>query len=264
MAGEQFDNDFTAGKVSKRGQTKPLDVLLLDYIDGSLRETHVAVPAEITAVQAQDKVTVKILLKRKFKNGDIVDLPLIPDVPVIMPRTQTSWVKLPLAIGDTGQLVVNERSIDKWKVSGGSVDPQDTRKHSFSDGVFYPGLYPFSSPLISGEATDMVLHNGIADLFLQAAGTFKITNGGVEAFDLIDQFITIVNNIVTDLNTFATQQAADFTAQATAAGTAPLTPLVAGFTALATASTTLSTQLAAVMTQLAELQVQWDTLKSEA
>ena len=48
-------------------------------------------------------------------------------------------ITFPVAEGDTGLLLFAESSLDKWLVSGGTVDPEDDRRHDLTDAVFLPG-----------------------------------------------------------------------------------------------------------------------------
>ena len=129
-------------------RTPSLIETLRTVIDGRLCELHTSLPAEIVSYDyAKNTAVVKPLLKRKYKNQSPVELPTISDVPVAFPRMGEGHLRFPVNKGDTGQIIFNERSIDGWKVSGGNIDPQDPRKHSLSDAVFYPGLNPANNPI---------------------------------------------------------------------------------------------------------------------
>lgn len=190
---EVFDNPFDQDKDSLQNETPPPDKVITDAIHAILYELHTSMPAQITKVVGNSRINVQPLLKRRLKTGDVFLLPEIQDVAVAHPRGKNYWIRLPVAVGDVGNLHFAERSLDKWLVSGGQIDPADPRKHHIADAVFYPGLYPFSDQ-VQGSADDMVLHNGAAELVLQSAGKFKLKNSAQE---LLNNLSTLVQTLST-------------------------------------------------------------------
>ena len=138
--------------------------LIEDIVNNYLSELHTSLPARIvTYDHATQNASVLPLIKRRYfdagNNTDgLVDMPIIEGVPVIFPSANTGILTFPIKQGDIVLLVFCERSIDNWVFSDGSepVDPQDLRKHNYSDAFCIPGLYPFSKALGSHE-TDTVL-----------------------------------------------------------------------------------------------------------
>lgn len=201
---ELFDNLYDPDSIALQSETKPFDQIIIDAINAALYEVHTWLPAQVTVVNDNGSVNLQPLLQRRFKDGSLKDLPIIQNVPVSMPRGADYWIKLPVAQGDTGVALFCERSLDIWNVSGGIVDPADTRTHDLSDAIFVPGLYPLNAPL-PGNADDLVVHNGKAELYVQKNGKFKATNGMQELFDLLDQlmsnYINLMNTLATDTYT---------------------------------------------------------------
>ena len=71
------------------------------------------------------------------------------NVPVLFPGAGPYSITWELTAGDTGQLVVCDRSISEWVLSGATqTEPTDyTRRHNLADGVFHPGLRSPATPL---------------------------------------------------------------------------------------------------------------------
>jgi hypothetical protein len=196
MTGE-LDNLYDPESTALASETKPLDFLIFQAIKTALLEVHTAFPAKITKIISTNFVSVQPLLKRKYTDGTLVELPVIQNVPVLSPNNGTYWIRLPMKVGDTGLVLISERSLDVWKVSGGSVDPNDPRTHDLTDGVFIPGLYPMSKPIIPTPTltyqTDLEVVNGQARFVLQEGGTFLIKNATLELMALLDQIITTLS-----------------------------------------------------------------------
>jgi hypothetical protein len=182
-----YDDPFDPNTDDTANETLPLDVVMRDAIDSMLYDVHTAMPAKIVALKGNAMCDIQPLLQRKYKDGSLKPLPVIQDVPVVHPRGADYWVKLPIAVGDTGLAVFSERSLDTWAQTGGMVDPADPRRHDLSDAVFIPGLYAKAAPL-SGAAADMVLHNGAAEITVKKPGKFKFAKvGGDEVLALLVQ-----------------------------------------------------------------------------
>lgn len=172
--------------------TPTLIQTLQSVIDAKLCELHTSMPAEIVSYDhAKNLAVVQPTLKRKYKGEDeAVELPNISNVPVAFQRMGPAHLRLPIKPGQTGHIIFNERSIDGWQVSGGKIDPQDPRKHSLSDAVFYPGLVPNNNPMESSAAQDSVeLKLNGAYIEILTSGKFKVTNGTEELFDLLVQIL---------------------------------------------------------------------------
>lgn len=102
---------------------------------------------------ATQTATVQPAIKMKVNLGDGVkqmDLPVITNVPVVLPFAQTAGLLLTLPIkpGDECLLVFADRSIDNFTQGGGvqptvataSDDTTTPRAHSLSDAICIPGI----------------------------------------------------------------------------------------------------------------------------
>jgi hypothetical protein len=71
-------------------------------------------------------------------------LPIVVDVPVLMPAAGGIRIRLPIQVGDAVLLVFASSSLDRWLLHGGVTDPGDDRRHDLSDAVALPGLFDFA------------------------------------------------------------------------------------------------------------------------
>ena len=67
----------------------------------------------------------------------------ITNVPVLFPGSGKTRVRWPIHTGDTVLLLFASSSLDRWLVTGGSVDPADDRKHDINDCIALPGFLSF-------------------------------------------------------------------------------------------------------------------------
>lgn len=105
---------------------------------------NVALPGQIIDYDAgAQNATVQPLLDFRPNDGEAERLPVLSDVPVIWPRSGGASMTFPVKPGDGCLLIFIDRSLDEWKHAGGSVAPEDTRAHAFSDAVALMGFVHF-------------------------------------------------------------------------------------------------------------------------
>ena len=174
-------------------ETPTLAQVIRDAIEARLLDVHTAMPATIVSYDAaKQKASVQPVLQKKYASGKVVTLPVITNVPVVMPRANKAFISLPLKAGDHVLLIFSERSIDRWAQKGGVTDPNDPRKFSLSDAFAIPGGYPFSD-VVAGSATDLIIENDNAQIQLKPSGKFKVNKkGGDELFDLLSQTLQAI------------------------------------------------------------------------
>ena len=160
-------------------------------IKKQLLELHVSLPAEVQKYDGK-RAEVKVLLKRQLVDGTEIEFPVITNVPVIWNRTKLAEIHLPLAKGDTGTLLISERSLDTWLVQGGTINPQDPRRHNLSDAQFIPGLKPFSEDT-AYDPDRLVIKHDKGVFTITQDGRFNFTNGVEELMDLVKQLIDKVS-----------------------------------------------------------------------
>ncbi|HCU24076.1 MAG TPA: hypothetical protein DF383_03585 [Deltaproteobacteria bacterium] len=175
--------------------TPSLSQVLSDAIDAKLYDLKVAAPARVLKYDhKKGLVDVQPCFKRTYPDGAVVDPAPIYNVPVQMPRSGKAGIHIPIKKGDYVQLIFQDRSIDKWISSGGTVDPEDTRKHDASDAVAIPGLFPANQPMEVSDPEDMVLKNDSVEIILKKNGKLKISNGSNELIAALVELAEAVKN----------------------------------------------------------------------
>ena len=147
-------------------------------------EQHVAIPGRVERYDAATQIAdVLPLVRHPVPQPDgsyaLEDLPVVPSVPVIFPRVGRMFVSLPIAPGDTVQLLVNTAAIGHWRAGSGDVtDPGDLRRQHLAHAVAIPGLYARSAALGHASATDLVLGDDQGTrVAIKPDGTVTITTG---------------------------------------------------------------------------------------
>lgn len=164
-------------------ETPSLDQVILLGIESRLFDLHTCLPGIVEKYnKAKNTVDVTPALKRKYETGDIVQQPVILNIPVAFPRGGKFSITHPIKKGDSVILVFSERSLDVWKKNGGIVDPQDPRKFNVTDAFAIPGGYPETSPVVGASETAVRILNGDALIELTEDAKFKIQKLGGDDF----------------------------------------------------------------------------------
>lgn len=125
--------------------------LLKAALAWAARRMRVHLPAtveEYDAAKGAVSVRVDVGEYVRTTNGEVGEHePVVPTVPVEWPGAGGARLTFPLRRGDTGLLLVCDRSLDEWKANAsGQVLPRDRRTHQLTDAVFVPGLRRPAAP----------------------------------------------------------------------------------------------------------------------
>jgi hypothetical protein len=129
-------------------QSPSLSEVLRNAIAGQTSEIRTALPGRVESYDAAThKASVLPLIMDGWvdENGNRKGkpLPIVNNVPVLMPSAQGVRIKLPVKVGDTVLLVFCGSSLDRWLERGGVIDPADDRRHDLNDAVAITGLFDF-------------------------------------------------------------------------------------------------------------------------
>jgi len=167
--------------------------LLREVMNDRLRQVNVALPGRIERYVASTRqADVLPLITEKYADGEVVTLPVLTNVPVVMPATQAGRLTLPVAPGDTVLVVFSQRSLDNWLSEGGKVNAGDIRMHSMSDAMAIPGLFSFKDAPSGGTEIEMTL---AGDIKLKASQIAI----GTQLVELLDQVTKALDATATSL-----------------------------------------------------------------
>jgi hypothetical protein len=116
-------------------------------IDSRLLDVHVALPCRVEvynpATQTVDALPmVRRAIVDSAGNTQHEELPVLPNVPVLFPRSAAFSATWPIAKGDHVLVVFCSSAIGNWRQSGDIADPGDLRRHDLSHAVAIPGVAP--------------------------------------------------------------------------------------------------------------------------
>ena len=110
-------------------------------IQDSIEEVHTAFPGVIVSIDYDNGTAdVKPIVMKYLRNGDVIEYPLITEVPILLPQGagQDSFIAFPVKAGDGCLLIVSEQSLDFWQFG---MDTEMNMPFDMSNAVCIPGLF---------------------------------------------------------------------------------------------------------------------------
>ncbi len=179
--------------------------ILISRILSSVHTSMPGVIEEFAIVNDVPVATVRPSIQQVKTIGGVstyVDIPPIPNVPVVLPYAQSLGlcVTLPLAKGDEVMLHFAERSIDNWWESGGVQPPVERRvprKHDYHDAICVPGAISKLYPIANYSTTAIEVRNVDGLVAFAVDATSAEMRAGAESILMPgDGNIYITGNIV--------------------------------------------------------------------
>ena len=166
-------------------RSEELDTGFSAIFQSLLKNIHTAMPGKVVSFDKTNQtISVQPVLKRLYADSDDSEnLPIIEDVPVSFPGSGDFWLTFDIKKDSYVLLIFSERSIAKWLVKGGIVDPEQNRTFDLSDAIAIAGINPFPDFIPNGFPTD----------------GFSLTNRtGTTYFEIIDGKI-VLNSLLVEL-----------------------------------------------------------------
>ena len=135
-------------------ETIYLEPILKNFFSDKMSEMMFCLPARIDNIQnlRQGRVDVKPLYIPRYLDNTYSELPVIKNVPIVLPSCNESGMVFSPKQGDTVLLVFSQCNIDNFKA--GSVEPYSTvfdRSFDINDAIAFVGFSPFNINPINTE-----------------------------------------------------------------------------------------------------------------
>ena len=135
-------------------ETIYLEPILRNFFSDKMSEMNFCLPARIENVQnlKQGRVDVKPLYIPRYLDNTYSELPVIKNVPIVLPSCNESGMVFSPKQGDTVLLIFSQCNIDNFKA--GSVEPYSTvfdRSFDINDAIALVGFSPFNVNPINTE-----------------------------------------------------------------------------------------------------------------
>jgi hypothetical protein len=153
----------------RTGSTEELYRRLMENMANNLR---VAMPGIIQAFDASTQTaTVQLALREKIRDlsGNInqVEIPLLLDVPVVLPRAGAFILTMPVQKGDECLVVFADMCIDAWFSHGGVQNQLEKRRHDLSDAFAILGAWSQPNKISNYSTTSAQLRNEAGTSYIE-------------------------------------------------------------------------------------------------
>jgi len=158
--------------IGPQAQPELRDVLLRAKQDVSYSLNCV----QIGTIRAYDPnantANVTINFQRQLPTGEIIPYPELQSCPVFFLSGGSSYISLPIEIGDTCLVLFCDRDLDSWWKTGEVNIPATPRAHSLSDGIVLVGIRSQANKealtangvMVHGGNQKIVVRNNLANL----------------------------------------------------------------------------------------------------
>lgn len=131
---------------------------------------------------AKNCVTVQPLLQSCI-DGVVGNIPPISGVPVGYYQAGGFVMTHKPAKGDVCMLLINDRSIEQWKIKGGITDPKSPQHHNMNDAIAYFGLNAFNKA-VSGVKSGMDIRSKDGNVSLNVNASSIVSKVGTSTHTL--------------------------------------------------------------------------------
>jgi hypothetical protein len=161
-------------------EREPFAPGIREMIETVLMDLHTSMPGRVVSFNRLTQTAeIQPVLKRKYRDNDPENLPVITDVPVVFPGSGGLWLIGDVEVDSYVLLHFQERSIATWQASGGIIDPEKARRHNISDAVATVGLWPDPGVLLSPVTADTLSIRNSQDTIkieVNKDGTITVAN----------------------------------------------------------------------------------------
>jgi len=158
------------------------DESLLYSMDQNALALRTMMLAECVSFDAgRNCVTVQPLLQTNI-DGNVSNIPPIKDVPVGFYQAGGFVITHKPAAGDVCMLLISDRNISRWKLTGGIVDPASPQHHNMNDAVAYFGLNAFPDAIGGIKSGVDIRSKSGGDSLNVSGGSATLTLSGVLVF----------------------------------------------------------------------------------
>jgi hypothetical protein len=169
-------------------------------IDNVMFRLHVAMPGIIQSFDAtKQTVTVQPCITERINIDGVLSrqrLPLIVDVPIILPRSGGFSITLPISQGDECLLIFSDSCIDSWWSAGGIQDQMFRRRHDLSDA--FAILAPWSQPrVLQGYSQNSIqMRNDAGTNYIELSADHVKLVFGSQSIELTTDTLNIITQKV--------------------------------------------------------------------
>lgn len=155
----------------------------ISFHNDLMLERRTALPGKIAAVNVVDgklqSVDVQLTIQQLVTASDNVNVdplpaPIVPGVPYVIPRSQTTGFSLtvPIVAGDDALLVFADRSIDNWQSTGKVAPPAEPvipRTHDITDAIAIIGITNDVTSISNYDMGRIMMRNSDKSVFMSVS-----------------------------------------------------------------------------------------------
>jgi len=160
--------------------------LLKRHSDKIKNDIRVAIPGIIQSFDpVEQTVSVQPVLRERIRdsqgNMEFIQLPILLDVPIVLPRAGGYILTMPVSAGDECLVIFGDMCIDAWWSNGDIQNQIEKRRHDLSDGFAVLGTWsqPKRVQNYSTDSVQLRTEDGTSSISLKS-GEIKLVANSVK------------------------------------------------------------------------------------
>lgn len=160
-----------------------LGTLFFNRFNDLKGEIKVQLPCEVVSVNHNaNQVNIKILDYNHDEKGELVEYPIIPNVPIRQPMySGSAYIVLPVRVGDVGTIEFFDSSVDDLVATSNYEFDYTEEWHSINNGLFTNGFLPKNKLFAVDSNAKIVMgsHSGSFTLKVNSDDTLTIVTPNI-------------------------------------------------------------------------------------
>lgn len=133
--------------------------IVKEGVKTGMLNARVAYPAIVKSFDPVAQTITAYIAIKQIVGGQNVALPLLVDVPIVLPSVQGFHITMPIKAGDEVVIMFADRCFDAWHENGGIQKQSEHRVHHIADGMAIIGINSKPNLIPNYDADNMVIRN---------------------------------------------------------------------------------------------------------
>ncbi len=175
--------------------------VLDSFFASKMEAVHTCLPGKIVSYEghATRRAVVQPMVRLELGTGPVLEIPPIAGVPVIFQSSADASILFPVKEGDGVLILFTEAGIGRYLNGKGEMqDPDDQTRHSLTDAVAIPGLWPWKAvPKTTAPADALWVGYKKSSLTLKG-DSFEVVDGKGNSIKSSGKMLTLNGQLEVD------------------------------------------------------------------
>lgn len=180
--------------------------IVKEGVKTGMLNARVAYPAIVNSFDPLLQTVTAYIAIKQIIGGQDVPLPLLVDVPIVLPSVQGFHMTMPINKGDEIVILFADRCFDSWAENGGVQKQSEHRVHHIADGMAIIGINSKPNLITDYDPDNMVIRNTLntQKMTFKATGDIDVETDKNINVSCVNVALTATGNATVDVTGNAT------------------------------------------------------------